>query len=125
MILLEGLRFSECAHPVHIGGRCPVGRLIVRDCPGIQIIADGDVSGVAVVVENSPGAVVFGKPYAGTTPPPPVDPHVDCKAALAAMTKERDALRARLERIRLQHGDMVVDLATVQGVLDLLGELVK
>jgi len=127
-VLLEGLRFSECAHPVHIGGRCLVGRLIVRDCPGIQIIADGDVSGVAVVVENSPGAVVFGKPYAATPPtppPPPVDPHAECKSALAAMTKERDALRARLERIRLQHGDMVVDLATVQGALDVLGELVK
>ena len=105
-ILLEGLRFSECAHPVHIGGRCPVGRLIVRDCPGIQIIADGDVSGVAVVVENSPGAVVFGKTYATTPappPPPPVDLHVGCNQrigdlenALATARRERDALAAKI-----------------------------
>ena len=123
VILLEGLRFSECAHPVHIGGRCPVGRLIVHDCPGIQIVADGDVSGVAVVVENSPGAVVFGKPYAATpppTPPPSVDPHADCNAriialeralrlsnttrenterALAAMEAERDELAGKVARM--------------------------
>jgi hypothetical protein len=108
-VLLEGLRFSECAHPVHIGGRCPVGRLIVRDCPGIQIISDGDVSGVAVVVENSPGAVVFGKPYAATPtpPPPPVDPHAECKAALAAMTAERDALQSQLTRSRVAAAALV------------------
>ena len=105
-ITLRGLRFSECAHPVHIGGRCPIRKLIVRDCPGIQIIGDGDVSGVVVEVVDSPGAVVFGKTYAGTTPPPPPpDPHVGCnqrigdlERALAAARAERDALAARIAR---------------------------
>ena len=111
-ITLRGLRFARCAHPVHIGGRCPVRQLIVRDCPGIQIIGDGDVSGVAVVVESSPGAVVFGKPYAGATPtpPPPVDPHAACKASLDFVTSERDAARAEVGRLNAKIAKALEDL---------------
>jgi len=68
------------------------------------------VSGVAVVVESSPGAVVFGKPYAATPttpPPPPVDPHAECNQKIAE-------LQVRISTLTTDNATLAAKIAKAQ-----------
>jgi hypothetical protein len=91
VVVLDHITTANCVHPIHIGGQLPVGKLIIRNCPGIRVIVGKQLVPPPVVQweGDNTGANVYGQ-----TPP---DSLADLRAQLAAAQRDAEKYKQAWE----------------------------
>jgi hypothetical protein len=51
-VVLEEIATLNCVHPIHVGGRARIGRLVIRNCRGISVVGASNVPLPPVVWEG-------------------------------------------------------------------------